>query len=89
MGVDLVAMKPGLQRLRQGQGLAQPQVVLGSSPALRRCLLGSAAEGDSSARVALAVVASLADSGPLLALGRARPDEPFEVLADNSRWYLS
>jgi hypothetical protein len=60
MGVDLVAMKPELQRLRQGQGLAQPQVVLGSSPALRRCLLGSAAEGDSSARVALAVVERLA-----------------------------
>ncbi len=52
-------MKPELQRLRQGQGLAQPQVVLGSSPALRRCLIGPAAEGDSPANVALAVVERL------------------------------
>jgi hypothetical protein len=59
MGVDLAAMKPELQRLRQGQALAQPQVVLRSSPMLRRCLAGESAGGESPALVALAAVDGL------------------------------
>lgn len=74
MQVDLAAMKPELQRLRQGQGLAQPQVVLGSSPALRRCLIGAAADGDSPAHVAVAVV-----DGLVGAIGRL--SEPDQLIA--------
>lgn len=57
--MDLAGVKGELRRLRQGQGLAQPQVVLGLSPDLCSHMTGPGLGSDSEAQVAVAVVSAL------------------------------